>query len=66
MERLAQRRQQLDHRKEQLQDDVLKFDTFLKVPGRGPGLGWAGRPAKPHPHTAGFSGEAGAGAVAGG
>ncbi|NXJ48588.1 CC42M protein, partial [Spizaetus tyrannus] len=39
MERLAQRRRQLGRREEELRDVVLKFDAFLKVPGRGPGPG---------------------------
>uniref|UniRef100_A0A663EJH0 Cilia and flagella associated protein 73 n=1 Tax=Aquila chrysaetos chrysaetos TaxID=223781 RepID=A0A663EJH0_AQUCH len=46
MERLAQRRRQLGRREEELRDVVLKFDAFLKVPGRGPGPGPAvGAPA---------------------
>lgn len=38
MERLAQRRQQLGQREEQLRDDTIKFNAFLKVgAGSGPG-----------------------------
>ncbi|NXE11387.1 CC42M protein, partial [Lophotis ruficrista] len=50
MEHLEQCRQQLGQREEQLQDVILKFDAFLKVPGWGPGLGWPGWvPADPIP-----------------
>lgn len=40
MQRLAQRRQQLARRQEQHRDAVLRFESFLKVPGRGLGPGW--------------------------
>ncbi|NXK61495.1 CC42M protein, partial [Sylvietta virens] len=40
MQRLAQRRQQLVRRQEQHRDAVHRFESFLKVPGWGPGLGW--------------------------
>lgn len=39
MQRLAQRRQQLARRQEQHRGAVLRFDSFLKVPGWGPGPG---------------------------
>lgn len=49
MERLAQRRQQLDQREQRLRDVVLKFTAFLKVRGRGWGWGGHGGPADPVP-----------------
>ncbi|NXS38625.1 CC42M protein, partial [Pomatostomus ruficeps] len=57
MQRLAQRRQQLARREQQHRDAVLRFDSFLKVPGRGlaGGAGLAGgvAPLTPCPPAGG-------------